>query len=100
GLMDRVPDHSTISYNRTVRFKDSNIFREIFEEIVRQAMAHRMIAGRVLFTDSTHVKANVNDHRFEMQMVTETPLAYLDELEQAVNEDREKHGKEPLEMKE
>lgn len=31
-----------------------------------------------------------------MQVVTETPQAYLGELEQAINNDRESHGKKPL----
>ncbi len=52
-LTDRVPDHTTISLNRCTRFMDSNIFQEIFDEIVLQAMKHRMVSGRVLMTDST-----------------------------------------------
>lgn len=55
-LTDPVPDHSTISWNRRTRFKDTNIFQEIFDEIVFQAIQHKMIGGRVLFTDSTHLR--------------------------------------------
>jgi transposase len=96
GLSDPVPDHSTISWNRTNRFKGTNVFQEIFDEVVHVAIHHRMVAGRVLVTDSTHIQANANKNRYTMQMVTETPLEYLSELEQAVNEDRESHGKKPL----
>jgi len=40
------------------------IFQEIFDEIVLLAMNHKMVGGRVLFTDSTHLKANANKHKF------------------------------------
>src|SRR5262245_64363627 len=33
-LDDRVPDHSTFSVNRHGRFRDSDVFREIFEGVV------------------------------------------------------------------
>lgn len=96
GLRDSVPDHSTISWNRTKRFKDTNVFQDIFDEVVQVAIHHHMVAGRVLVTDSTHIQANANKNRYTMQTVTETPHEYLGELEQAVNEDRELHEKKPL----
>ena len=57
-------DHSTISWNRRTRFIHTNIFEEIFDEIVRQATEHRMVGGRALMTDSTHIKANANKNKF------------------------------------
>src|SRR5690606_9561100 len=69
---------------------------EIFDEVVRLATQHHMVAGRVLLTDSTHIQANANKNRYTMQVVTETPHEYLEELEQAVNQDREMNGKKPL----
>ena len=57
NLTDPVPDHSTISFNRHKRFKDTDIFQKIFDEIVHMAITHKMVGGRVLFTDSTHIKA-------------------------------------------
>jgi transposase len=96
GLTDKVPDHSTISQNRRRRFRGSGIFQEIFDEIVRQAIEHGFIGGQRLFTDSTHLKASANRNRKEAVEVTETPREYLEELERAVNEDREKHSRKPL----
>lgn len=64
GLTDRAPDHTTISLNRRIRFKDTTIFQDIFDEIVLQAMGHRMIGGRMLISDSTHVKANANKNKY------------------------------------
>src|SRR4029077_9949057 len=37
-LDDKVPDHSTFSANRHGRFRDSDLFRQIFEAVVRACM--------------------------------------------------------------
>lgn len=92
-LNDPVPDHSTISWNRRTRFKDTNIFQEIFDEIVIQAMNHKMVGGRVLFSDSTHLKANANKHKFTREEVEVETRGYIEELNNAIDEDRKKHGK-------
>lgn len=92
GLTDRVPDHSTISLNRQ-RLKDSNVVQEIFDHIVFKAIEHRMVAGRVLITDSTYLKANAYKRKAIKQEVIKSTKAYLDELDEAVRKDREAHGK-------
>ena len=55
---ERMPDHSTISQNRRRRYNGTGLFRQIFEEIVRQCMEKGLVEGKVILTDSTHVKAN------------------------------------------
>ncbi len=95
GLTDPVPDHSTISFNRHHRFQDSTIFQDIFDEIVLQALTHRMVGGRVLFSDSTHLKANANKKKFSIQSVSPTTKDYMEELNTAIAQDREEHGKKP-----
>lgn len=99
-LTDSVPDHSTISFNRHKRFQNTEIFQEVFEEIVLLAIKHKMVAGRVLFTDSTHIKANANKRKLTKQKVQEKTKEYLDSLNQAVEEDRKRHGKKPLKVRE
>ena len=76
-LTDPVPDHSTISFNRHKRYNNSEIFQEIFDEIVLLAMKQRMVAGRVLITDSTHIKANANKRKFKTKIVAENARDYL-----------------------
>lgn len=100
SFSDSVPDHSTISWNRNNRFKDTNLFQETFDEVVRLAMNHHMIAGRLLITDSTHIRANANNSRYTFETFEEEPHDYLEELNKAVNEDRVSHGKKPLPPKE
>lgn len=95
-LTDKVPDSSTFSQNRRRRFLDTTIYQEIFDEIVRQAIGRGMVDGRVLYSDSTHLKANANKNKFDIVQVTQTPSAYLAELDAAVDIDRAEHGKKPL----
>lgn len=93
GLTDRVPDHTTISWNRRTRFKDTSVFQDIFDEIVLQAISHRMVGGRVLVSDSTHVKANANKHKYMKEQVQQNTRDYLDELNAAIDTDRKTQGK-------
>lgn len=95
-LTDKVPDASTFSQNRRRRFTDTTVYQEIFDAIVRQAMGHGMVDGRVLYTDSTHLKANANRNKFDPVQVQQTPSAYLAELDAAVDADRVAHGKKPF----
>lgn len=39
GLEDEVPNHSTFSKNRHGRFRDSDLFRWLFNEVLRRCMA-------------------------------------------------------------
>ena len=58
--MDKVPDASTLSQNRRRRFDESTIYQKIINEIILQAMNKKLIAGKQLYTDSTHLKASAN----------------------------------------
>ena len=95
-LKDKVPDSSTLSQNRRRRFAESTIYQEIFDEIVLQAMKRKLVDGKTLYTDSTHLKANANKHKFRKEVVQKSTRSYIEELEQAIDEDRFEHGKKPL----
>lgn len=100
SLTDKIPSHSTISQNRIKRFKDTNIYQEIFDNIVLQAIDKQLVNGKILYTDSTHLKANANKNKFTKELVTRSTKDYFDQLELDVNEDRIEHGKNPLKKKE
>ena len=99
NLTDKIPDASTISQNRRRRFNDTDIAQEIFDEIVRQAMKHNLADGKTLYTDSTHLKANANKNKFVKEEREISTKPYLDALDKAIEEDRERHGKNPLKAK-
>jgi hypothetical protein len=63
-------------------------------------MKHKMVGGKVLYTDSTHLKASANKNKFERQEVEKSTCGYIDDLDKDVSRDREKHGKKPLKEKE
>jgi transposase len=95
-LTDKVPDASTLSQNRRRRFAGTGIEQDIFDTIVEQAIEHRLIGGRVLYSDSTHLKANANKRHYDLVEVEQTPAAYLAELDAAVDAERAAAGQKPL----
>lgn len=100
GLTAKIPDASTISQNRRRRFSESSIYQEIFDEIVVQAIRRKLVDGKVLYSDSTHLKANANKNKYVLKDVQKSTLGYLEALEREVTRDREAHGKKPLTAKE
>jgi len=87
GLTDKIPETSIFSQNRRRRFTDSNIHQENFDEIVIQAIKHKMVSGKTLYTDSTHLKANNN--KFNREQVEKSTASYLDKLDRDVQKDRQ-----------
>lgn len=100
NLTDKIPSHSTISQNRIKRFKDTDIFQKIFDNIVFQAIDKKLVDGKILYTDSTHLKANANKNKFTKEMVTQSTKDYVEQLEKDINEERIAHGQEPLKKNE
>lgn len=98
-LTTKIPDASTISQNRRRRFNQSRIHQEIFDEIVLFAMNKNLIDGKVLYTDSTHLRANANKNKFIKVQVAGSTRSYLAELDKDVETDRLAHNKNPLPQK-
>lgn len=98
-LTDKIPHFSVVSKNRQRRFKDSKIFEDIFNNILAQAIQHGLISGKIIFTDSTHIKANANKNKYTKVEVDVSPKEYLSELEESVKEVREKHKQKELKKK-
>ena len=90
------PHYSTFSQNYIRRFKGTNIFEEIFVNIVEQAIEKGLVKGETFFTDSTHKKANANKNKFheEVQEVVHKRRKWLEE---EINTERKKQGKKEFE---
>lgn len=95
-LTDKIPDASVIWQNRLRRFNGTDIPQQIFDNIVRQAMKYGLVGGRVLYSDSTHLKANANKNKFTEREIQKETQEYIKDLNKAINEDRALHGKKPL----
>lgn len=96
SITEKVPNASTISQNRRRRFRDSDIAQQIFNNVVEQAIEHNMVSGKILYSDSTHIKANANKHKLVKREVEVSTKAYMEDLEKAIDEERAIHGKKPL----
>ena len=95
-LTEKLPDVSVIWQNRLRRYNGSDVPQQIFDEIVRQAMAKGLVGGKILYSDSTHLKANANKNKFVERQAKAESKEYINDLNQAINEDRIAHGKKPL----
>jgi len=63
GLEDTVPDHSTFSKNRHGRFRESEAFRHLFEDVVERCMKEGLIGGEGFAVDTRVIKADANRNR-------------------------------------
>ncbi|ULT55291.1 IS1182 family transposase [Neobacillus drentensis] len=96
GFYDKVPHFSTFGKNYERRFKDTDLFEQIFYRILKEASDKKLISSEHVFIDSTHVKASANKHKFEKKLVRKETKAYEARLQEEINKDREEHDKKPF----
>lgn len=63
SLEDAVPDHSTFSKNRHGRFRESGIFRHVFDRVLQRCMAEGLVRGEGFATDASIIKADAQRQR-------------------------------------
>lgn len=56
-LYDPVPQFSTFGKNYTRRFKDTDLFEQIFQHILEECYRFKLVDPTEVFVDATHVKA-------------------------------------------
>lgn len=98
-MMDKVPLFSTFGKNYTRRFKDSDLFEQIFSRILQKCYRFKLVDPSEVFADATHVKARANNKKMQKRIVHEEALFFEDLLKKEINEEREAHGKRPLKEK-
>ncbi|MEP6566567.1 MAG: IS1182 family transposase [Mesorhizobium sp.] len=99
-LTEPVFNASTLSQNRRRRFNETSVAQEIFDRIVEQAIGHGLVDGTVLYTDSTHLKANANKNRFDKAVIAKSRADYWVALDAAIEAERVDHGQKPLKSQE
>ena len=72
-LNEKIPDRTSLCKNRNGRFKNSNLFQEIFDTIVKLCLESNLVDGKLIVTDWTHIKADASKHRVEIVTVYEGP---------------------------
>jgi hypothetical protein len=63
SLEDEVPNHSTFSKNRHGRFRDSSLFRWLFNEVLRRCMGAGLVKGEGFAVDASVIKADASRQR-------------------------------------
>lgn len=96
GFSQKVPHFSTFGKNYTRRFKDTDLFEQIFERILEQIILADLVDTSSLFIDSTPVKAHANpNRRIKLEIEKETK-SYEKKLQEEINAKREEDGKDPF----
>jgi transposase len=63
GIEDAVPDHSSFSKNRHGRFRDSDVFRQLFEMVVDRCITEGLVGGEGFAIDASIIRADANRRR-------------------------------------
>lgn len=63
GLEDTIPDHSAFSRARNERFRESDIFRRVFERVVGSCIEAGLVGGEGFAVDATLIEAGANRQR-------------------------------------
>ena len=92
-MLDKVPHFSTFGKNYTRRFKDTDLFEQIFERILFECYKYKFVDPSEVFVDSTHVKARANSKKMRKRIAHKEALFYEELLKKEINEDRVSHGK-------
>lgn len=95
-MYDKVPHFSTFGKNYTRRFKDTDLFEQIFSHILEECYKWKFVDPSEVFVDSTHIKARANNKKMRKRIAKEEALFYEELLKKEINEDRINHGKKPL----
>lgn len=63
SIEDKIPDHSAFSRARNERFRDSDIFRQVFEHVVETCIAAGLVGGEGFAVDASLIAAEANKQR-------------------------------------
>ena len=89
-LDERVPDHSTISQLRRRKFNGTDLFRNLFERVLALCIEKGLADGKLILTDSTHVKANASRKSEYTVLVEKEAAWYMDRLDRYETMERER----------
>src|SRR5258708_6912990 len=63
SIEDKIPDHSAFSRARHERFRDSNMFRRVFERVVEACITAGLVGGEGFAVDASLIAADANKQR-------------------------------------
>ena len=93
SIEDKIPDHSAFSRARNERFRDSGIFRSVFERVVGACIRAGLVGGEGFAVDASLIVADANKQRstpgaqwskeLDAQAVSRATKEYLATLDDA-----------------
>ena len=99
-FFDDVPHFSTFGKNYKRRFEGTDLFEQIFTQILLQCMKQGLVDTSTFYVDATHVKAAANSKKSKKILVAKKTARFYDEqLREEIDKDREDHDKKPLKDK-
>ena len=78
SLEDPIPDHSAFSRARHERFRESDIFRRVFEMVVEACIREGLVGGKSLSVDASYIKADVDQMK---RVPGDEPIDWPDDKE-------------------
>ena len=95
GIEDVVQNHSTFSKARHGRFRESDLFRKLFEQIVLRCMSEGLVKGEGFAVDASLIRADASEIRSidkddpidwsDPKIASRTVTEYLDAIAQVKN---------------
>ena len=98
-MLDKVPHFSTFGKNYSRRFKDTDLFEQIFTKILEECYKFKLVDPTEVYVDATHVKARANNKKMQKRIAKKEALFFEEMLKKEIDQDREAHGKKPLKKK-
>ena len=100
SIEDKIPDHSAFSRARNERFRNSEIFRSVFERVVGACIGAGLVGGEGFAVDASLIVADANKQRstpgsqwnreLDAQAVSRATKDYLATLDDAAFEETQR----------
>jgi len=71
GFTEQIPHFSTFGKNYVRRYKETDVFEQIFKQILQMLIKNGFIKEETFFIDSTHIKAYANKRNVHNEYVEE-----------------------------
>jgi transposase len=101
GFDQEIPHHSTFSKNRHGRFHQSNLFQEVFQQVVNECVEVGLVQGEHLSVDGSFIQADASHRsRIPREQLTEAAQVKRTLREYLVDLERENAIEEPPKQQE
>ncbi len=93
SLDEPIPHFTTFGKVYKRKFMDTNIFEEIFNEILEELLKSKYVDLENIFVDGTHIKANANNKKSIRLVIEKKSRDYQELLNNEIDLDRKEHKK-------